>query len=188
MRALPPSPALRPSRHRLQAREGAGGRDMRPRRGPVHRPGAGVRGPVPGAGARWLRPLQYRSDRSGRSDHVDFAPLFRSDLCLRQSDRSDRQGRAVRGGPTGPTLAGAGRTGKGQGYQAGPTGPTGPTDIEGDATAALPPAPTLASMTDADLAARITALAGRIGRDAARDMADPEAAATELRLEIDALD
>ena len=46
----------------------------------------------------------------------------------------------------------------------------------------------LASMTDAELDARITALAGRIGRDAARDMADPEAAATELRAEIEALD
>ena len=44
----------------------------------------------------------------------------------------------------------------------------------------------LASMADADLDARITALAGRIGRDAARDMADPDAALAELRAEIEA--
>ena len=45
----------------------------------------------------------------------------------------------------------------------------------------------LASMTDAELDARIMALAGRIGRDAARDIADPEAAIAELRAKIETM-
>ena len=62
--------------------------------------------------------------RSDQSDPFGILALFRSDMALKESDRSDQLATSDQAGPTGPNADSLCRTGKDKQKQCGPTGPT----------------------------------------------------------------